>query len=160
MAACATCGKNMNFLNSGDGISCSACLQKEANKPSAAELEATRNFDERIAKILVTTEHTVDFAIKERIAVVTAECAYGLNIFKDVFASVRNLVGGRSKTLQDSMRNSRETVLYELKLEANRVGADAVIGVDLDYVQIGDNGWNMVLLVASGTAVRLDDAQN
>ena len=59
-----------------------------------------------------------------------------MNIFKDLFAGVRDIVGGRSEAVQKTMRDSRKTVLYELKKEAYEVGANAVVGVDLDYVEL------------------------
>ena len=75
-----------------------------------------------------------------------------MNIFKDLFAGVRDIVGGRSEAVQKTMRDSRKTVLYELKKEAYEVGANAVVGVDLDYVELS-NANSMVMLGASGTAV-------
>lgn len=78
-----------------------------------------------------------------------------MNIFKDLFAGVRDVVGGRSKAVQENMREARRTALFELKREAYEVGANAVVGVDLDYVELSSSG-SMVLLVASGTAVRID----
>ena len=74
--------------------------------------------------------------ITKRIEIVTAECAFGMNIFKDLFAGVRDIVGGRSEAVQKTMRDSRKTALYELKKEAYEVGANAVVGVDLDYVEL------------------------
>lgn len=88
----------------------------------------------------------------------SAECAYGLNVFKDILVGLRNIAGGRTATLQRTMRESRETVINELKSEAHRIGANAVIAVDIDYTQIGDGGWNMVLVVATGTAVVIEGA--
>jgi uncharacterized protein YbjQ (UPF0145 family) len=79
-----------------------------------------------------------------------------MNIFKDLFAGVRNVVGGRSEAVQKTMRDSRRTALYELKREAYEVGANAVVGVDLDYVELSAAG-NMVMLVASGTAVIIEE---
>ncbi|MDG1279957.1 MAG: heavy metal-binding domain-containing protein [Pseudorhodobacter sp.] len=72
-----------------------------------------------------------------------------------MFAGVRDIIGGRSEAVQKTMRDSRRTALYELKREAHAVGANAVVGVDLDYVELSGVG-NMVLLVASGTAVRIE----
>ena len=109
---------------------------------------------------MVTTETHPDICISDRLGIVTAECAYGMNVFKDIFAGIRNIVGGRSKAVQQTMRDARETVLYELKQEASLLGADAVVAVDLDYVQIGDGGWSMIMLVASGTAVRTEKPAN
>ena len=105
---------------------------------------------------MLTTETAPNLPIAERIEIVTAECAFGMNIFKDLFASVRDIVGGRSRAVQNTLRDARRTALFELKREAWLVGADAVVGVDLDYVELSSAG-SMVMLVASGTAVRLAD---
>jgi len=79
-----------------------------------------------------------------------------MNIFKDLFASVRDVVGGRSEAVQATMRDARRTALYELKKEAHAVGANAVVGVDLDYVELSSGG-SMVMLVATGTAVIVEE---
>lgn len=110
-----------------------------------------------IEGILITTESQPNINIQERITIITAECAYGMNIFKDLFAGVRNVVGGRSEAVQSTMRDARETVLYELKREAHLVGANAVVAVDLDYVELAATGSTMLMLVASGTAVRIGE---
>ncbi len=78
-----------------------------------------------------------------------------MNIFKDLFAWVRDTVGGRSDAVQKTMRDSRRTALYELKKEAYEVGANAVLGFDLDYVELS-SAVSMVMLVESGTAVRIE----
>ena len=79
-----------------------------------------------------------------------------MNIFKDLFSGVRDIVGGRSEAVQKTLRDTRRTALYELKREAYEVGGNAVVGVDLDYTELSAAG-NMVLLVASGTAVRIEE---
>ncbi|MDA9954139.1 YbjQ family protein [Planktomarina sp.] len=76
---------------------------------------------------------------------------------KDMFANVRNLVGGRSAAVEDTMRVSRETVLLELKREAHAKGANAVIALDVDYTQLSSGGNMMVLVSASGTAVVIEE---
>jgi uncharacterized protein YbjQ (UPF0145 family) len=124
----------------------------ERDQIEEAEKRAARS---AIRSVLLTTEtFPQDLQILERVEIVTAECAFGMNIFKDLFASVRDIVGGRSEAVQKTMRDARRTVLYELKKEAYEVGANAVIGVDLDYVELSA-GANMVLLVGAGTAVKL-----
>ena len=105
---------------------------------------------------MLTTETVPNLNITKRIEIVTAECAFGMNIVKDLFAGIRDIVGGCSEAVQKSMRDSRETVLYELKKEAYAVGANAVVGVDLDYVELSSAG-SMVMLVASGTAVVIEE---
>jgi len=174
MATCTECGIALTLRNTMPSGMCSRCHGKKLQasiqeKPQNLSAVERRLADEReeqdraaairhsIRNVLVTTEMQPDINIQRRVTIVTAEVAYGMNIFKDIFSSVRNIVGGRSEAIQKTMRDARETVLYELKREAHAVGANAVVGVDLDYTQIGDNGWNMVLLVASGTAVVIEE---
>ncbi|GAA6183776.1 YbjQ family protein [Aliiglaciecola sp. NS0011-25] len=106
-------------------------------------------------KIMVTTETFLHEKIEKRIEIVTAELAFGMNIFKDIFAAFSDFFGGRNKSIQNALREAKETVLLELKREAYRVGGDAVVGVDLDYSEISGGGKSMLFIVASGTAVKL-----
>jgi len=123
---------------------------------AAERIQQERQREAEVEAVTLTTEaYPEGLKIAERIEVVTAECAFGMNVFKDLFAGVRDIVGGRSEAVQKTLRDSRRVALYELKKEAFEVGADAVVGVDLDYVELVAAG-NMVLLVASGTAVKLD----
>ena len=78
----------------------------------------------------------------------------GANIFKDLFAGIRDIVGGRSGAYESTLRDARKTALDELAAEARALGADAVIGVDLDYEVLGSGG-SMLMVSASGTAVKL-----
>lgn len=121
----------------------------------AAQQQRAATLAQDIEAIVLTTETAPNLKITKRIEIVTAECAFGMNIFKDLFAGVRDVVGGRSKAVQDTMRESRRVALHELKKEAHAVGANAVVGVDLDYVELSAAG-SMVVLVASGTAVVID----
>ena len=105
---------------------------------------------------MLTTETAPNLNITERIEVITAEVAYGTNIFKDLFTEVRDIVGGRSRAIQNTVRDARRTALYELKREAYEVGANAVVGIDLDYVELSSFK-SMVMLVASGTAVIIEE---
>ncbi|WP_299843068.1 YbjQ family protein [uncultured Paracoccus sp.] len=126
---------------------------EEIERQRAQEILERQKEEKQIGQILLTTENAPDIEIVERIEIITAECAYGMHIFKDLFAGVRDIVGGRSKAVQKTMREARRTALLELKREAHAVGANAVVGVDLDYVELSSPG-NMVMLVASGTAVK------
>jgi uncharacterized protein YbjQ (UPF0145 family) len=108
----------------------------------------------RIANIQITTTPQIEgFRVAKTLDIITAEYVGGINIFCDIFASVSDLVGGRSGTMQNELRTARETCLANLKIEADRIGANAVIGVDLDYSEISGGGKSMLFLVASGTAV-------
>lgn len=160
MAKCPSCGKKLSFLDPGAGGLCSQCNLEETigyqiEEKRGPEIRARLEMDAAIEAIVLTTEtHPEGLKIAQRIEIVTAECAFGMNMFKDLFAGVRDIVGGRSKAVQDTLRDSRRVALYELKKEAHQVGADAVVGVDLDYVELSTVG-SMVMLVASGTAVKL-----
>ncbi|MFM7028577.1 MAG: heavy metal-binding domain-containing protein [Chakrabartia sp.] len=105
--------------------------------------------------MLVTTTNNVEGRpVAQYLGVVTGEVIVGANIFKDLFAGIRDIVGGRSGAYESTLRDARTTALSELKDEARALGADAVIGVDLDYEVLGQGG-SMLMVSASGTAVKL-----
>lgn len=149
MSDCIKCGKRIGVLSGSVGGMCMDCANGAITSSGAACVSA-------IEAILLTTETAPNLNITKRIEIVTAECAFGMNMFKDLFAGVRDIVGGRSEAVQKTMRDSRRTALYELKKEAYEVGANAVVGVDLDYVELAGTGSSMVMLVASGTAVVIE----
>lgn len=95
--------------------------------------------------------------ILRSIDVITAECAFGMNAFKDIFASLTDVIGGRSEAVQNTLRDARTTCLRELRMEAVRIGANAIVGVSLDYSEFSGAGKSMLFLVASGTAVLIED---
>ena len=171
MADCTGCAKEMGFADrqnakSQNGL-CRSCTDHGRkvsagveNKTVKQAADDTRQYNLQIEAVLLTTETAPNLNITKRIEIVTAECAFGMNIFKDLFAGVRNIVGGRSEAVQKTMRDSRRTALYELKKEAYEVGANAVVGVDLDYVELAGTGSSMVMLVASGTAVVIEADAN
>lgn len=153
MVDCTSCGKKMGFFDGDLDNRCSNCV---SNSAVQTEYGKHAQNEQQIKSIMLTTETAPNLNITKRIEIVTAECAFGMNIFKDLFAGVRDIVGGRSEAVQKTMRDSRKTALYELKKEAYEVGANAVVGVDLDYVELSSAG-SMVMLVASGTAVVIED---
>ena len=108
--------------------------------------------------MLVVTTHTVEgSAIRRHLGVVTGEAILGANIFRDLFAGIRDIVGGRSAAYEEELRKAREIAIGEMTQQASEMGANAVIGVDLDYesIQMGQGG-GMLMVSASGTAVELD----
>lgn len=131
-------------------------MRETVGYSQSAQQPRSQSRRQDVNNILLTTETAPNLNITRRIEIVTAECAFGMNMFKDLFAGVRNIVGGRSEAVQKTMRDSRRTVLYELKKEAHDVGANVVVGVDLDYFELSSNG-SMVMLVASGTAVLIEE---
>jgi uncharacterized protein YbjQ (UPF0145 family) len=107
--------------------------------------------------MIVTTTPTVEGRpVQEYMGVVTGEAIIGANILKDIFATVRDVVGGRSEAYEDALRSARGEALREMIREAESRGATAVVGMDLDYEVLGaKNG--MLMVTACGTAVRLAD---
>ncbi len=113
--------------------------------------------DELAKDLIVTTEFSMpEYSVTQRIEVITAECVFGMNLFKDFFAGIRDILGGRSASSQKVLRDARRTCMTELRREALIVGANAVIGVDLDYSEISGDGKSMLFVVASGTAVTIE----
>jgi uncharacterized protein YbjQ (UPF0145 family) len=104
--------------------------------------------------ILSTTNNIEGKPVKDYLGIVTGETIIGANIFKDFFASIRDIVGGRSGSYEKVLREAKDTALKEMTENAIGLGANAVVGVDLDYETVGKGG-GMLMVTASGTAVRL-----
>ncbi len=104
--------------------------------------------------ILTTTPSVDGRLISEYLGVVTGEAILGANIVRDLFAGVRDIVGGRSAAYEEELRKTRDVAMSELTQEATSRGADAVVGIDLDYETVGSSG-SMLMVSVSGTAVRL-----
>lgn len=104
--------------------------------------------------ILTTTPSVDGRQITEYLGVVTGEAILGANIVRDLFVGVRDIVGGRSGAYEEELRKAREIAMEELAAEATSRGAEAVVGIDLDYETVGQGG-SMLMVSASGTAVRL-----
>ncbi|MGZ9159941.1 MAG: heavy metal-binding domain-containing protein [Candidatus Limnocylindrales bacterium] len=104
--------------------------------------------------ILSTTPTLEGRSIVEYRGIVTGEAILGANIFKDLFAGIRDIVGGRSGAYEQELAKARTIAIEELSAAAAALGADAVVGVDLDYETVGQGG-SMLMVTASGTAVRL-----
>ena len=107
--------------------------------------------------LVVTSTQIQDRKIKSYIGMVTGEAILGANIFKDIFASIRDIVGGRSAAYEGELRKAKDIALNEMIQQAAELGANAVIAVDLDYENISSGGGtNMLMVSASGTAVVLE----
>lgn len=104
--------------------------------------------------ILTTTPTIEGRTIIEYRGVVFGEVIEGVNFIRDFAASIRNVVGGRSGSYEEELVNARNNAMRELESRAYQVGADAVVGIDIDYEVLGANG-NMLMVTASGTAVKL-----
>ena len=105
--------------------------------------------------MILSTTNTIDGKpVNDYLGIVTGETIIGANIFKDFFASIRDVVGGRSGSYERVLREAKDTALKEMQEEAIKLNANAVIGIDLDYETVGKNG-GMLMVTASGTAVKL-----
>ena len=102
--------------------------------------------------ILTTTPSIEGKTIQEYRGIVTGEAILGANLLRDFFAGVRDIVGGRSASYETELHRAREIALEELGEEAEKVGANAVVGIDLDYEVVGQGG-SMLMVSVSGTAV-------
>lgn len=104
--------------------------------------------------MLITTTHEIEGKeIKEYMGIVTGEAIVGAHVFKDIFASLRDFFGGRSKSYENTIRDARDIALKEMQEEAEKLGAQAILAVDIDYQVLGKTG-SMLMSSATGTAVK------
>jgi uncharacterized protein YbjQ (UPF0145 family) len=105
--------------------------------------------------LLSTTPSVEGKPITKYCGIVTGEAILGANLFKDLFAGIRDLVGGRSATYERELQRARDIALQELEQRARELGANAVVGIDLDYEVLGQSN-GMLMVSASGTAVIIE----
>jgi uncharacterized protein YbjQ (UPF0145 family) len=105
--------------------------------------------------MLITTTNTLEnMKISRYLGLVSGEAILGANVFKDFFASIRDIVGGRSAAYEQELQKAKDIAISEMIQEAEALGGNAIIAVDLDYETIGiGQGGNMLMVSASGTAV-------
>jgi uncharacterized protein YbjQ (UPF0145 family) len=107
--------------------------------------------------IITTTPQVEGKRIKAYHGLVSGEAIMGADIFKDLFAGIRNIVGGRAGAYEQELRRAKDIALEEMIQNAQSLGANAIVGVDLDYETLGQGG-NMLMVSASGTAVKCEEA--
>ena len=105
--------------------------------------------------ILTTTPYIEGRKVQDYLGIVSGETIIGANVFRDFFASIRDIVGGRAASYEKVLREAKDRALQELEEKARAMGANAVIGIDLDYETVGERG-SMLMVTASGTAVRVE----
>ncbi len=106
--------------------------------------------------MIITTTNTIEGKrIRQYMGLATGEAIMGANVFRDFMAGITDLVGGRSGTYESKFAEARETALQELQEEAQRKGANAVVGIDIDYEVLG-SGNGMLMVTATGTAVKIE----
>jgi uncharacterized protein YbjQ (UPF0145 family) len=104
--------------------------------------------------ITTTTNNVEGKPVQQYLGVVSSESIIGANIFKDIFAGIRDIVGGRSATYERVIDEARTNAMSELIQKAQAIGANAIIGIDLDFETVGAGG-SMLMVIATGTAVRI-----
>ena len=104
--------------------------------------------------ILTTTPNIEGYKILEYKGLVTGETIIGANFMKDFFAGIRDIVGGRSKSYEKVLQEGKETSICEMMEHAQELGANAIVGIDIDYETVGQVG-SMLMVACSGTAVRI-----
>ena len=108
-----------------------------------------------MAMVMTTTPSVVGKQIVRYLGVVTGETIIGANVFRDFLAGVRDFFGGRSASYEAVLREAKDTALEEMARQAEALGANAVVGIDLDYETVGGSG-SMLMVTCSGTAVRVE----
>lgn len=104
--------------------------------------------------ILTTTPNIEGYKILEYKGLVTGETIIGANFIKDFFAGIRDIVGGRSRSYEKVLQEGKETSVREMMQRAQELGANAIVGIDIDYETVGQGG-SMLMVACSGTAVRI-----
>lgn len=162
MADCKRCGTARAPFLMDYCKECEAETRKEEreqrNEIEKKQDEARVAREKELTDVILTTAPSIqDRRVIKTVDVITAECVFGMNIFRDIFAGFSDIFGGRSEATQSVLRDARKTCLAELRKEAVSVGANAVIAIDLDYSEFSGGGKSMLFLVASGTAVVLEE---
>ena len=160
MASCKSCKKTgFGIFEIKEGI-CPSCRKAtelaEASKTSEqkqAEMLEAKRVKVTATTLPLTTEAFVGDV--ERLDIVATEVVLGMNLFKDVLANIRDIFGGRSGTVQNTLEEAREFAFEDLRLKAAKLGADAVISVDIAYHTISTgSSVNMMIVAVSGTAIK------
>ncbi len=109
--------------------------------------------------MLLTTAHAVEgYTIRKYGPLVASEAVMGTNIFRDYFAKVRDVVGGRSGAFQNALADARHAILEEIQVQAQDEGCNAIIAIDIDYGEISGGGKTMMMVAVQGTAVYIEPA--
>ena len=169
MGNCTICGKKSNAktftIEGNNHLVCLLCQKKHGSESDIkemliekyAESVEQREINEKKEKIfenfiLSTTPNIEGKSIESYLGIVGSQTMEGINIFKDIFSGVRNIVGGRSTALQEAMKKMRVTALNEIKEEAFNLGSNAVVGIKIDFDEYSEG---MIMLSVSGTAVKV-----
>ena len=163
MGMCKECSQIFPTEIMKDGY-CPQCLEKgkekeELEKIKLLKLEEIKNNKDVLNDILITTETIISIPIEKRLGIISAQCIYGLNIIKDIFTSIRNIVGGRVQSIEEALEEANEQIIYDLKVKAYLSNANAVIGVKIEHTYNNANGGSILSVFATGTIIKTSNEE-
>ncbi|MCT7604834.1 YbjQ family protein [Aliarcobacter butzleri] len=159
MGMCKECSQVFPADIMKDGY-CPECLEKgkekeESEKQKLLKLEALKNNKEILNDILITTETVINTSIEKRLGIVSSQCIYGINIIKDIFSFVRDIVGGRVNSIEKALEDANNEIIRDLKIKAYLQDANAVIGVRIEHTYNNANAGSILSVFATGTLIKL-----
>lgn len=160
MGMCKGCKQVFSAIYMKDGY-CEDCMSNGLRNLYLAEnqrQEEIKSNPKLLDTIIITTENVVDFKIENRIAIVSSQCIFGINILKDMFTFVRDIVGGRVNSLENGLDEATKKVLDELREKAYNLGGDAVIAVKIEHTYNNANSGSILSVFATGTVVTIKKA--
>ena len=155
MSQCRKCGKSIKIWMSKDGV-CDECVSRPPIPRKEDEIEQ-KLAKQKLEAITITTEAVPNLKIVKRIDVISAQAAFEINNFKDMFVGFMNPVKGRSNELEKQLDELKVKSTQKLKAKAHEVGANAVVAVDLDLSTVTIGSISMMMMMASGTAVVIEE---
>ena len=161
MATCISCGKQVGWMDVVKG-QCRDCWEKaplrtpeDVQTAKAALTEQASAKSAAAQAVLLTTETILPEGIATRLGVVTGTCIYGQHLGRDIMTAWRDMTGGRAAAAEKVFADAREAALMDLRRQAHDLGADAVIALSLTHQELAGGGKSMVMVTATGTAVKL-----
>jgi uncharacterized protein YbjQ (UPF0145 family) len=157
MAKCEGCGEVFSSVYLIDGY-CSDCLDDERYKDKVSNQVMNMIQKNKVESIIISTESTFE-NIESRLGLVSAQCIYGINIVKDIFGFIRDIVGGRVNSLENALNDATNNIIDELKEKTLNLGGDALIGVKIEHTYNNANDGTILSVFATGTVIKIKDAK-
>lgn len=156
MGMCKGCGEvfSANIMVDGYCKDCASIDIDEVNRITNLTNEEKAKIK---SQIFVTTESMIDIPIEARMMVVSTQRVYGLNIVKDIFGAIRDIVGGRVNSIETAINNGTNEIIQEFKEKAFAVGGNAVISLKIEHTYNNANGGSILSVFATGTVVKLQE---
>jgi uncharacterized protein YbjQ (UPF0145 family) len=155
MGMCKGCNEVFNTNDMVDGY-CKDCSLIDVEDVKRLQ-SLTKEEKQKIkSQIIVTTESVIDIPIEARITIASTQRVYGINIVKDIFGMIRDIVGGRVDSIETAINNATNEITQELKEKAFLVGGDAVIGLKIEHTYNNANNGSILSVFATGTVVKLN----